>query len=84
MHGKILEGRMLPQAVASGKIVKDEHSPEVAVYKKIVKGRESGRRLRGRTRAGNPQKCDGYHMVRCAEGLHMGKSYRRRSYARRQ
>ena len=87
---------MLPQAVASGKTVKDEHSPEVAVYKKIVEGREAERRLRGRakaearrrlrgrTRAGSPQKCEGYQMVPCAEGLQMGKSYRRRSYVRRQ
>ena len=87
MHGKILEGRMLPQAVASGKTVKDEHSLEVAVCKKIVEGREAGQRLRGRAKAERPDEGwepEGYHMVPCAEGLQMGKSYRRRSYVRRQ
>ena len=84
MHGKTLEGRMLPQAVVSGKTAKDEHSPEVAVRKKIVEGREAGRRLRGWTGAGSPQKCEVCHLVPCAEGLQMGKSYRRRSYVRRQ
>ena len=54
MHGKTLEGRMLPQAVASGKTAKDEHSPEVAVCKKFVEGREAGRRLRGRAKAERP------------------------------
>ena len=45
---------MLPQALASGKPANGEHSPEVAVCKKIVEEREAGRRLRGRAKAERP------------------------------
>ena len=63
---------MLPQAVASGKTVKDEHSPEVALCKKIVEGREAGRRPRGWAKAERP-----------GEGREAGRRPRGRAKAER-